>query len=379
MRLSDEHRLYQEEVRSFVTKYVEPLSNEYGFDQAFTCEDLERMREVFAAHEIATTTPTREDGSVDLVAIGIFTEEISKIDCSLGALTSILFFNVLPMSQVLSDRQRQTYGHLFAPGKLVAMGLSEPSVGSDPSGLQTVARRVGNGWRIQGQKLWTTNATLSDAIIVACRVPEEDDAIGTFLVDRAAHEYTIRPIPCLGMRRLSTCEVFFDDCWVPDLARIGGTGTGLGHMLSFTNRSRLNLAFTSVGIAQAALDLAISYAKQREQFGRPIAGFQLVQELIVEMATDVAAGRLLAYNAAALEQDRLPARVEISMAKAFCTEMAVRVTSKSIQVHGGMGLTQEYPVERLFRDARMQTIPDGTTQIQTLIIGRELLGISALR
>jgi alkylation response protein AidB-like acyl-CoA dehydrogenase len=180
------------------------------------------------------------------------------------------------------------------------------------------------------------------------------------------------------MTGISTCEVSFADCHLPALARLGGPGDGLGRMLGLVERGRLNISFTAVGIAQAALDLAIDYARERTQFGRPIGSFQLVQELIADMATEVAAARLLALRAAALVQAKQPARAEVSMAKAYCTEMAVRVTSNGIQVHGGMGLTRECRAERYFRDARMQTIPDGTTQIHKLLIGRELLGISAL-
>jgi acyl-CoA dehydrogenase len=375
--LSDHHETYRDEVRRFMERVVRPVLDEFDLTRPLPRAEVDELQARFSRHEIAAVGPLQPDGTPDLVATGIFTEELARIDASLQAMASILFFPNLPMRDLLDEQQRAAYGHLFGPGRLVAFGLSEPNVGSDPAGLETTARRSGDGWVIEGQKLWTSNATISDAILVAARVPEEG-GISIFLVDRERYGYDPRPIKCLGMTGISTCEVSFADCHVPGSARLGGPGDGLGRMLGLVERGRLNISFTAVGIAQAALDLAVDYARQRVQFGRPIGSFQLVQELIADMAVEVAAARLLALRAAALLQAKQPARVEVSMAKAYCTEMAVRVTSNGIQVHGGMGLTRECRAERYFRDARMQTIPDGTTQIHKLLIGRELLGMSAL-
>jgi alkylation response protein AidB-like acyl-CoA dehydrogenase len=375
--LSDYHETYRDEVRRFMDRVVRPVLDEFDLTRPLPRPEVDELHDRFRRHEIAATEPVQPGGTPDLVATGIFTEELARIDASLQAMASILFFPNLPMRDLLDDEQRAAYGHLFGPGRLVAFGLSEPNVGSNPAGLETTARRSGDGWVINGQKLWTSNATISDAILVACRVPG-DGGISIFLVDREQYGYDPRPIKCLGMTGISTCEVNFADCRVPGLARLGGPGDGLGRMLGLVERGRLNISFTAVGIAQAALDLAVDYARERVQFGRPIGSFQLVQELIADMAVEVAAARLLALRAAALLQAKQPARVEVSMAKAYCTEMAVRVTSNGIQVHGGMGLTRECRAERYFRDARMQTVPDGTTQIHKLLIGRELLGMSAL-
>jgi alkylation response protein AidB-like acyl-CoA dehydrogenase len=375
--LSDYHETYRDEVRRFMERVVRPVLDEFDLTRPLPRAEVDELHSRFSRHEIAATEPLQPDGTADLIATGIFTEELARIDASLQAMASILFFPNLPMRDLLDDEQRAAYGHLFGPGRLVAFGLSEPNVGSNPAALETTARRSGDGWVINGQKLWTSNATISDAILVACRVPEEGGT-SIFLVDRRDYGYDPRPIKCLGMTGISTCEVNFAGCHVPGRARLGGPGDGLGRMLGLVERGRLNISFTAVGIAQAALDLAVDYARQRVQFGRPIGSFQLVQELIADMAVEVTAGRLLAMRAAALLQAKQPARAEVSMAKAYCTEMAVRVASNGIQVHGGMGLTRECRAERYFRDARMQTIPDGTTQIHKLLIGRELLGLSAL-
>jgi acyl-CoA dehydrogenase len=377
--LSDEHLAYRDEVRRFADNVVRPAVAEYDLDSYLTRDDLNNLFRQFRKHEIATTVPCHEDGRRDIVACSLFTEEMAKVDCALPCLSPILFYTNFPMSHVLSDAQLQEYGHLFEPGHLVAMGLSEPDNGSNPAGMKTTARRSGDGWVINGAKMWTSNATVSDAIFVACRVPEEGGGASIFLVDRKSYEYDPRPIPCLGMKAISTCEVHFDDCHVPAIARIGGPGEGLAKMLSLVHLGRVNVSFLSVGIAREAQEIATRYAKERTQFGKAIASFQLVQELLVDIAVEIDAASLIALRAATLvDQGRL-AKVETAMAKLYCTEMAVRATSNAIAVHGGMGLTKEQKVEKLFRDARMQTIPDGTPQIQKLTIGRELLGISAFR
>jgi alkylation response protein AidB-like acyl-CoA dehydrogenase len=378
MHITDNNDEYRREVRAFMLGVVEPSIADLDMSHPLSWEQVQSLHALYSKHDIAISEPTLETGEPDLIAVGIFTEELNRLDASLGAMPAALFFSTLPVRALLDEPQLEAYGHLFEPGHLVSVGLSEPSVGSDPSGVQTTAVRDGDDWIINGAKMWTSNATISEAILVACAVPAEDGAMSLFLVDRATSPYEPRTISCLGMTAISTCEVPFDHVRVPSLARVGGERGGLGMMLGVIARARVNISFTAVGIAQAALDLAVDYAKERTQFGRPIGGFQLVQEMLADMATEIAAGRLLALHAASLLQAGRPARAEVSMAKAFCTEMAVRATSLGIQVHGGMGLAKECRAERYFRDARMQTIPDGTTQIHKLIIGRELVGLSAL-
>ena len=378
MLLSEDHVAYQAGVRRLMEEVVRPAIAEFDLTKALSREDISALRSIFSQHELACEQPMLEDGRPDLIATGIFNEELSRIDCSIAHSISALFFNSNPTAQLFNDEQKVSFAHLLEPGSLVAVGMSEPNVGSNPSGMETTARRDGEDWVINGQKLWTSNATISDAILVAARIPEEDGATGAFIVDRRTYSYEPRDVACLGWTGMSTCEVNFVDCKVPALARIGEPGKGLAKLFAIPHIGRLNISFGAVGVAQASLELAVDYAKNRVQFGRPIGSFQMIQQLIAEMATEVHAGRLLALHAAALVQAGAPAMAEVSMAKAFCTEMAVRVTSKGIQVHGAIGLTKECSAERFFRDARMHTIPDGTTQIQQLIIGRQLLGISAI-
>jgi len=215
-------------------------------------------------------------------------------------------------------------------------------------------------------------------MVVAKKIEDgERGEVALFLVDRDEQKYDIRKVPLLGFNAVSTCEVTFDECWVPPEAEIGVGRGGLQAALKLVEQGRLKLIFMAVGVGQASLDLATQYAKDRSQFGKPIGSFQMVQEMLADMAMEVEASRLLAYRAASLYQEGLPARAAVSMAKAYSTEAAVRVTSLGIQVHGAIGLTKECKAEQYFRDARMMTIPDGTTQIHKLVIGRELTGLNA--
>ncbi|MCU1374279.1 MAG: acyl-CoA dehydrogenase [Actinomycetia bacterium] len=376
---SEDQAAYRDAVRRFVERELRPLvEGKYDFSRPQTRQDVANLRADLAQHEIATEAPLFEDGSIDHICFCIFIEEISRVNIGLASLAGALFFPVWDMVDLLDEQQRERFGHLFAPGEIVSMGLSEPNAGSNPSQIETVARRVDDGWIISGRKLWTSHAQIASGILVAARKIDGDDRqVSLFMVDRQAQDYEVRTIPTLGMHATSTCEVAFDDMWVPADAEMTPGKGGLASALNLVEQARLKMVFMAVGLAQAALDLAVQYAKDRSQFGKPIGSFQLVQGMLADMAVDLEAARLLGYRAASLYEAGLPARSAMSMAKSYATEMAVRVTSLGIQVHGGIGLTQECNAERYFRDARMLTIPDGTTQIHQLVIGRELTGLSA--
>lgn len=371
---------YRGAVRDFVERVVRPLLAErYNFRATLTRGQIGELRAQLSGYEIATTAPLREDGTMDWVAFGIFIEEVSRLDGGLASLANALFFPVWDMSSLLAtDEQRRLYGPVFAPGETVSMGLSEPNAGSNPAQIETAARQVDGGWVISGRKLWTSHAAIASGVLVAAR---KTDVPGTpvslFLLDAAKDEYEVRTIECIGGDAIATCEVVIDDVHVPASAEMTPDRGGLRSALRLVEQGRLKIVFQAVGIAQAALDLAVEYAKVRTQFGRPIASFQLVQQMLADMATEVELARLMGYRAASLMMAGDPARTEISMAKSYATEAAVRVTSLGVQVHGAIGLTKECAAERYLRDARMLTIPDGTTQIHKLVIGRELTGISA--
>jgi acyl-CoA dehydrogenase len=376
---SAEEAAYRKAVRGFVSGVLRPLTKHtYDLRRPLSRDDIAGLRAEISRHEIAVTAPLREDGSLDLICFGIFIEEVSRLDGAFASLANALFFPVWDMAALLDDAQREQYGHLFAPGEIVSMGLSEPGAGSNPSQIQTTARRVEGGWVLSGRKLWTSHAAIAAGVLVAARkLDTPDEGISLFLLDARRDTYPVRTIGCIGGDAIATCEVLIDDVHVPALAELTPGQGGLRSALRLVEQGRLKIVFQAVGIAQAALDLAVAQAKLRTVSGRAIAGFQLVQGLLADMATEVELARLMCYRAASLMMAGAPARAEISMAKSYATEMSVRVASWGIEVHGAIGLTRECAAQRYLRDARMLTIPDGTTQIHKLVIGRELTGVSA--
>jgi alkylation response protein AidB-like acyl-CoA dehydrogenase len=378
--LNPTERAYRDAVREFVNRVLKPLVTErFDLRRTQTRAEISEFREAISRHEVATTAPLREDGSIDLIAFGIFIEEVSRLDGAFASLAQALFFPVWDMASLLvTEEQQRAYGHLFAPGAIVSMGLSEPNAGSNPAQIETTARRSEDGWIINGRKLWTSHAAIASGVLVAARkIDSPGQEVSLFLLDADKDKYDVRTIDCIGGDAIATCEVTLDEVHIPGFAEMTPEKGGLRSALHLVEQGRLKIVFQAIGIAQAALDLAVEYAKVRIQAGRPIATFQLVQQMLADMATEVELARLIAYRAASLMMSGDPARLEISMAKSYATEAAVRVASLGIQVHGGMGLTRECHAERYLRDARMLTIPDGTTQIHKLVIGRELTGMSA--
>jgi acyl-CoA dehydrogenase len=255
--------------------------------------------------------------------------------------------------------------------------LTEPDAGSDAGALRTTAKPDGDGYRITGNKLYITNGMGGDFGIVLANVPEH--GVTAFLVDREESPYVCVDIPHLPVRSTTSCELAFDEVFVPADNVVGELGGGFALAMNAVNMGRLNMSMGAVGIMQACLEASITYTTGRHQFGKPIAAFQLVQQMVVEIATLTETSRLLGYKAARTLDAGLPGRYECSMAKYYCGESAGRAATLALQLHGGAGLMEESPVERYFRDAREATIPEGTSQIQILQLGKALLGHSALR
>ncbi|MCL4744510.1 MAG: acyl-CoA dehydrogenase, partial [Burkholderiaceae bacterium] len=246
--------------------------------------------------------------------------------------------------------------------------------GSSVAEVQTRATLRENRYTLRGQKLWISNGTQSDFALVVCRIENE---LSMLLVDRDGDNYQSRELSKMGLVGASTCEMFFDGATAPADNLLGRSGAGLFQTLKLFETARVFVGLTAVGIAQAAFEESVEYAKQRRQHGKVIAGHQLMQAYIAEMATELDAGRLLCHRALHLLELGVRCDTQTSMAKWYATEMAVRVASKAIQIHGGVGITTDFRVERHFRNARVLPIPDGTTEIQKLIIGRNTLGVSA--
>lgn len=380
----EDQQAYRDAVRKFADDVLAPIAREkYDFRRPLSRADMRAIAAELEQYEIATTAPWEEGKPPDLIYLGIFIEEVSRIDFGFASLANALFFQVWDMADLLeTEEQRHRYRHMFEHGEMTAMAISEPDAASNPSDMRTKATKVDGGWVINGTKLWTSHATVSAGILAAARKEtggEDDEQIAMFMVEPSSSGCAISPIETIGMNATTVSEVRFNDVLVPDAADLTPGAGGLRSALRLVEQARIKVIFMAVGAAQAALDLAVRYARERTQFGRPIASFQLVQEMIAEISTLAEASRLLGYRAASLMMRGDPARAEVSRAKAYSTEAAVRAASLCIQVHGAMGLTKEVLAEKIFRDARMLTIPDGTTEIHKLVMGRQLTGISAFK
>jgi alkylation response protein AidB-like acyl-CoA dehydrogenase len=294
------------------------------------------------------------------------------VNCSLVGLTILRWG---------TEAQKNEWLPKIASGEtLGCFGLTEPGSGSDAASLQTRARRDGDDWVLNGTKMFITNGTVAGVALIMAQTDPSLGAkgIAAFIVPTAIAGFTANEIHGkLGLRASSTAELVLQDVRVPDTAMLGEIGDGMKVALSALDNGRVGLGASCVGLAQACLDSALSYSKERKQFGKPIAAFQLIQEMLAEMHVEIEAARLLVWRAASLKDKGQRNTLEASVAKFYASEAAVKCANLAIQVHGGYGYVDEYPVGRYLRDARVTTLYEGTSQIQKLIIGRHLTGENA--
>ena len=313
---------------------------------------------------------------IDYTSSALLYEELARISPDLAGLAYVHEGAAMKLFRGGSDAMKRRYLPGLLSGQLIGCSaVTEPSRGSGVRGMRTRAVADGDDHLVNGEKTFISNAPIADVIMLTAKTGSQEFTI--LLVDPREHKIETREISKLGLTGWSLGQVNFAETRISKEFVIGGVGAGLRETMRGFERARIFIALIALGIGQAALDAAIRYAKEREQYGKPIGTFQLVQELIADMATELHAGRLLTYRATAMLDQKVRCNLESSMAKAYATEAAVRIASKAIQVHGAYGLTREFPLERHFRDARMLTVPDGTTQINQLVIGRELLGLDA--
>ena len=310
-------------------------------------------------------------------------EELARVDGSVGL--SVAAHNSLCTNHIYkfgTDAQRQKYIPSLAQGKMLgAWSLTEPGAGSDAGGTRTMAVRADGGWVINGSKTFTTNGH-SAGVCVAMAVTEKDKAshgISAFIVERGTPGFRAgKKENKLGMRASETSEVIFTDCHVPAENLLGEPGKGFVNSLQILDGGRISIAALALGIAQGALEAATKYAKQRRQFGQPISEFQGIQFKLADMATQVEAARALTYRVAWMaDHGDMRHTKESAMAKLFTSEVAVRVANEAVQVFGGYGYVKDYPAEKYYRDAKLCTIGEGTSEIQRLVIARQLLGKKA--
>ena len=379
LTLTPEQEMVRKTAREFADREIAPYARDW--DRA---EEMDRSIVGKLAELGFLGAPLPEEyggGGLDNVSYCLIVEEIGRADSSVRGVISV---NTGLVGKTLykwgtDEQQREWLPRITSGEALGCFCLTEPGTGSDAGNLETKAVRDGDGWRLSGTKMFITNGTWAGIALVFARTGGEGPrGVTAFLVPTNSEGFAATEIKGkLGLRSGDTAEVTLDGVYVPDANRLGDEGTGFKVAMSALDAGRMSLAAGCVGIAQACVDAAVTYSKERNQFDQPIARFQLVQELIADMAVETDAARLLTWRVAALADQGQPHRLESSYAKYYASEVAVRAANAALQVHGGYGYIDEYPVGKFLRDARVTTLYEGTSQVQKLIIGRELTGENA--
>jgi butyryl-CoA dehydrogenase len=377
--LTPEQELIRDSAREFCEREILPYSRDW--DRA---EQLDRgLVPKLAAPGYLGATIAEEYGGMglDTVSYCLLMEELGRADSSVRGIVSVNLGLVgKTIAKWGTDAQKREWLPQLASGDaLGCYALTEPGSGSDPASLLTRAERDGDDWLLSGSKLFITLGSWAGVALVFARSGEEGArGLTCFLVPTNTTGYSASPIKGkLGLRAQDTAEVFLDRVRVPDSSRLGAAGDGFKVAMSALDNGRISLAAGCVGIAQGCLDACIKYAGERRQFGKAISSFQLVQELLADMAVELDAARLLTWRAALLADAGERHTLESSVAKYYASEASVRAANAAVQIHGGYGYVDEYPVGKYLRDARVTTLYEGTSQIQKLIIGRALTGESA--
>lgn len=375
--LSDEQRAIRDMARDFAENEIRPVVMEYDESQEFPADLFRKMGELGFLGVMAP----EEYGGAGLGAreFTLVVEEIARVDPSVAL--GVAAHNGLCSGHILtfgSEEIKSRYLPMLATGETMgAWGLTEPASGSDAGGMQTVARRDGDGWILNGSKNFITHGTVgSVAVIIAMSDTSLPPSRGAtaFVLEKSMEGFeAAKKENKLGMRCSDTSSLVMQDVRVPDTHRLGEEGAGFRQALKILDGGRISIAALSVGLAQGALDAAVKYATERKQFGSPLAGFQGVQFKLAQMATSVEAARLLTYRAAYLRDTGQEYGLAASYAKLYASEAAVRCAEEAVQIHGGYGYIKEYPVEKFYRDAKLLTIGEGTSEIQKIVIARSLL------
>ena len=375
--LSKEQRMIQKMAREFARKELAPMAAERDQKHEYPAQSLEKMGELGLLGMLVPEDYGGED--MDTVSYALAMSEIAYACASTAVIMSV-HDSICCGSLVKfgTEEQKQKYLVPMAQGEFIcSFALSEPEAGSDPAGMTMTASRQGDSYLLNGTKRWITGGATSILFIVLARTDPEagHKGISAFLVTRDMEGFsTGRLEDKMGQCASDTTDLIFNNCKVPADHLLGKEGQGFKVAMSGLDDGRIGIAALSVGVGQAALDQSVEYAKQREQFGRPIAENQGLRWMISDMATDLEAARLLVLNAASVKDRGDKCSKEASMAKLYASEMANRITAQAVQIHGGYGYTKEFSVERLYRDARVLTIYEGTSQIQKMVIANEVLG-----
>ncbi|MES9667827.1 MULTISPECIES: acyl-CoA dehydrogenase AcdA [Bacillus] len=374
-KLSEEHEMIRKMVRDFARNEVAPTAAERDEEERFDRALFDQMAELGL-----TGIPWPEEyGGIgsDYLAYVIAIEELSRVCASTGVtLSAHTSLAGWPIFKFGTEEQKQKFLRPMAEGtKIGAYGLTEPSSGSDAGGMRTTAKRDGDHYILNGSKIFITNGGIADIYVVFALTDPESKQRGTsaFIVESDTPGFSVgKKESKLGIRSSPTTEIMFEDCRIPVENLLGEEGQGFKVAMQTLDGGRNGIAAQAVGIAQGALDASVEYARERHQFGKPIAAQQGIGFKLADMATDVEAARLLTYQAAWLESEGLPYGKESAMSKVFAGDTAMKVTTEAVQVFGGYGYTKDYPVERYMRDAKITQIYEGTQEIQRLVISRML-------
>ena len=370
--------LIVQSVRDIAERHIRPNSREWDETQHFPADLFRLLGEQGL---MGMLVPVEYGGAGlgynEYVAAIV---ELSRVDGSIGL--SMAAHNSLCTNHILmfgNPEQKQAYLPRLATGEWIgAWGLTEPNTGSDAGNMRTVAVKDGNDWVLNGAKNFITHGKSGNVAVVIARTGEPNTSRNAtaFVVERGTPGFTGgRKEDKLGMRASETAEILFQDCRIPDSQRLGEVGEGFVQSLKILDGGRISIAALSLGIAQGAYDAALAYAQEREQFGKSISKFQGISFKLADMATEIEAAKLLTYQAAELKDDNgKPVTKESAMAKLFASETAVRVANEGVQIFGGYGYTKDFPAERFYRDAKLCTIGEGTSEIQKLVISRQILG-----
>jgi hypothetical protein len=379
--LSEEQKLLKQTVRDFAEAELAPHSREWDEKQEFPREVFTKLGELGL---MGVVWPAEYGGAgLSTLDYAIVMEELAKADA--GVALSVAAHNSLCSGHIFlagTEEQKKTHLSPLARGQKVGCwGLTENSAGSDAGGTKTTAVERGGEWVLNGSKTFITNGRVADVAVVMAVTDRSKDkkGISAFIVERGTRGFRAgKKEDKLGVRSSDTSELVFEDCHIPAQNLLGQEGNGFVDTLRVLDRGRIGISAFSVGIAQASLEASIKYAGGRRQFGHPIADFQAVQFKIADMATRIEAARLLTWRAAALRDSGREHTAESSMAKLFASEVAVEAALEAVQIHGGYGYIKEYPVERYLRDSKLGTIGEGTSEVQRLVIARELLGLRGM-
>jgi alkylation response protein AidB-like acyl-CoA dehydrogenase len=373
---TEEQQMMQKMVRDFaraeITPYIEMMDEEDRFPR----EVIKKMAELGL---MGIPIPEQWGGvGADFISYILALEEISRVSATVGVILAVhTSVGTMPILKYGTEEQKKKYVPLLASGEyLGAFALTEPAAGSDASRIRTQARRVGDKYILNGNKVFITNAGEADTYVTFAVTDPEKGSKGltAFIVEKDTPGFKVgKKEKKMGLNGSNTCELIFEEAELSVEQRLGEEGQGYEVALSNLAGGRIGIGAQALGIATAAFDYATSYAKERKQFGMPIAKQQAIQFKLADMATQIEAARLLIYRAAEARQLGHSCKKEASMAKMFASDVAMKVTTEAVQIFGGYGYTREYPVERLFRDAKITQIYEGTNEIQRLVIGKELI------